>query len=33
MLTSASLFALMMVPAISVLTLSLLVSIFEEKTF
>lgn len=31
MLTSASLFILMMVPAISVLTLSLLVGIFENK--
>lgn len=32
MLTSASLFALMMVPAISVLSLSLLVGFFENKT-
>jgi len=31
MLTSASLFALMMVPAISMLIVSLLVSFFEQK--
>jgi len=33
MLTSASLFVLMMVPAVSVLTLSLLVAFFEKETF
>jgi len=33
MLTSTSLFALMMVPAVSVLTLSLLVTFFEKETF
>jgi len=32
MLTSASLFALMMMPAISMLIVSLLVSFFEQKT-
>ena len=32
MLTSASLFALLMVPALSLLVVSLLVSFFEQKT-
>lgn len=33
MLTSTALLGLMMVPAISMLTLSLLVSFFEQKNF
>jgi len=32
MLTSSTLFALMMVPAVSMLIISLLVSVFEQKS-
>lgn len=33
MLTSSTLFALMIVPAVSMLAISLLVSIFEQESF